>query len=155
MYSLVDQPVSRLTTGSRFILDAMRGWVLSAMQNRCPAVTLAPSFSQTGMLPVLGEFHSLMLGLHRQGRLRMAFGDFRQIRITEIEAILLALWTDAAADRGERARLVLELLVVERAVEGALACMGRITTHMAMLGFAPSGLEGARPRRTDDARRSR
>ncbi|MFA7596956.1 MAG: hypothetical protein WCY92_11435 [Novosphingobium sp.] len=155
MYNFVDQSPHRLTSGSRFILVAMRGWVVSAEQNLCPPVTLARSFLQMAMYPVLHEFHIFMLGIHRNGQVGMAFGPLYHERIMEMEAVLLALWSDIVADRGERAQAVLELLVVEPVVEPLMACMVRIAAHMSTLGLAPSGISPSHPQHSDGARQRR
>lgn len=155
MYKFVDQPCDRLTAGSRFILEAMRGWVMSAQQNRCPVVTLAPSFSRMAADRVLGDFHALMLDLHRQGRISMAFGPIGHDRITEIEAVLLSLWSEIVADCPDRTRIILELLVTEQAIDRMMAHMVRIAAHMSTLGLAPSGLLHAHEQQSGGIRPTR
>ena len=139
MYSFVDQPCDRLTAGSHFVLKAMRGWIMSAEQNRCPLVTLAPSFSQMAAGRVLADFHALMLDFHHLGRLSMAFGAMNCQQITEIEAVILSLWSDIVAERHERARIILELLVTEPAIDRMMTHLVRFAAHMSTVGLAPSG----------------
>ncbi|HWL47646.1 MAG TPA: hypothetical protein VNQ31_08015 [Sphingomonadaceae bacterium] len=140
MYNFVDQPGSRLTDGSHFLLWAMRGWALSANQSRCPTVTLAPSFAPLGMLETLNDFHELMIGCRSFGMCRLTFGALDQPRIMESEAIMLALWADVATGRIERARTVLALMIAEPYVAEVIARMARMTNHMTKLGLAPTGL---------------
>lgn len=140
MYSFVDQPANRLADGSHFLLWAMRGWSLSANQNRCPTVTLAASFARMGALEVLSDFHELMIGCHSFATCRLMFGELDRPDITASEAVMLALWADVAADRLERVRTVLALIVVETRVGEAVARMVRTAAHLSTLGLAPAGL---------------
>ncbi|PEQ13572.1 hypothetical protein B2G71_04350 [Novosphingobium sp. PC22D] len=104
---------------------------------------------------VLDDFHALMLDLHRQGRLSMALGRLGHGRITGIEAVLLALWSDIVADCPDRARIILELLVCEQAVGCMMAHMERTAAHMAVLQLAAVGLLHDRAQRFGGIRPTR
>lgn len=140
MYSFVDQPTNRLSAGSHFLLWAMRGWVLSASQNRCPTVTLAASFSRMGGLEILNDFHEFMIGCLALAKCRLAFGEPEEPHIMESEAIMLALWSDVVADRIDRARALLALMILETRVDEVIAHMVRTAAHLSTVGLAPAGL---------------
>lgn len=140
MYRFVDQRCEQIVAGSRFLLSAMRGWVIFARQGRCPAAGLGPLFAEMEMSDILGEFHAWMLHLHRDARLNLMFGCHCQTDIQEDEALMLALWSDVAFERPSDARGLLQLLVHERSVDEMIARMCRISSHMALHGLAPQGL---------------
>ncbi len=112
----------------------------SANQNRCPLITLAPAFSGMNVRQGLGDFHELMLDFHRGGCRCGAFDTLNAPRVTETEAVMLALWSGVVAGRQERANAVLALLVPQSPV-GRLYCrMDRVAERMAAMGNAPAGL---------------
>ena len=145
MYSFIDQPRSRLVAGSCFMLEAMRAWSAFAEQHCCPLLSLAGSFSRAALRETLEPFHAVMLTLHREGRYRLAFGVNYEDRITEGEALLLALWADVVGGNLHRVRTVMELLLAEPAIEPCIASMVRVAMGMAPLGLEPSGLAGTLP----------
>lgn len=145
MVTFIDQPQNRLVAGSSFLLKAMRAWSAFAEQHRCPLVSLAPSFSRFGLHDALDPLHAIMLAVHRDGRYRLAFGALHDDRVTEGEALLLALWADVAGGNIVRVQAVMELLLAEAAIAPCIACMVRVTGLMTPLGLAPSGLEYSCP----------
>lgn len=154
MYSFLDQPRSRLVPGSSFMLKAMRAWSAFAEQHRCPLVSLAPSFSQVGLRQALDPLHAIMLALHRDSRYRLAFGGLHDDRVTEGEALLLALWADVVSGNIVRVQAVMELFLTAPAIDPCIACMGRVAAQMAPLGLAPSGLADSQPIAASDPSRS-
>lgn len=140
MYRFVDQPVDRIADGSHFLLWAMRAWVRAAGQERCPAVALASSFTRMSALEVLDDFHGLMLACHVHRTVPLTFGTVHAPRITETEAIMLALWSDTVFDQLEHVRAVFALMIAEAQVGRVVARMVRVAAHMSTLGIAPAGL---------------
>jgi len=138
MYRFIDQSPDRLAGASHFLWWAMRGWVISIQRNRCPAASLASSFVRMRMHEVLSDFNELMLTLNHRGQRRMSFGDHDYPTITEIEAIMMALWVDIAENELERARAVLTLIVLETKVDYMMARLSRVIAHMASIEFLPS-----------------
>lgn len=140
MYALVDRPKDRLIDGSRFLLWAMRAWSISANQNRCPTVTLAPSFARMGAREVLNDFHEMMLACHASTTRTFGFGGIDQDRITEDEALLLSLCSDVVIDNIERVRAVLALRIQKQKVGLIVARLVRIAAYLSTLGLGPTGL---------------
>lgn len=138
MYHFIDQSPDRLTGGSHFLLWAMRSWVIAVVRERCPAASLVGAFSCKSMRETLSDFHELMFTLNHRGQRRMAFGDRGYGTITEIEAIFLSLWVDVAEGQQERARKVLDLLIVENKVAEVMSRFNRIVTHMSGVDLLPS-----------------
>ncbi|MBO9379524.1 hypothetical protein GG804_22385 [Sphingomonas histidinilytica] len=155
MYSFVDQPVDQLAAGSRFILERMRDWLATLPRAADPAETQDSPFPRLAMRPVLEDFHGLMLELDREGRLASSFGKPGQAWITGMEAVLLALWSDAMADRGERVRGVLHLLLVEPAIERAMVRLARVASRLVGLRIAPTGIRSSGERRSEHLRDAR
>ena len=142
MYCYVDQPCARLSAGSSFLLAAMRRWVEVAMVDQCPLMRLSGPFRHMAMRPMLDDFHIVMFAIRYADRHRMTFGRTDQPLITDIEAVLLALWSDVDAGLSARTRAVVTLLVEEAAVELVLRAIARVAAHMATLQLAPTGLDG-------------
>lgn len=155
MYSFVDQPPRHLSDGSHFLLCAMRAWVASAVQQRCPSVALAPAFSRAGLLDMIGDFSDAMGHFHRCGTRTFSFGPMGLARITEIEAVMLALWADMTSQNHDRARAVLLLLVTEGQVDCLIALMARITMRMERGERAPTGWRAPSERDSGVLRRDR
>lgn len=140
MYRFVDQRCEQIVDGSRFLLSAMRDWVISARLRRCPSATLEPLFSRMNLPDMLGDFHGWMFHLYRDTRLNLTFGCHCEQHILEDEALLLALWSDVACERLEEARALLGLLVHGPSVDAMIADMICIASRMSMQSLAPWGL---------------
>ncbi len=95
MYAFVDQPVTDLSPGGRFLLWAMRGWIHAATRGTCPPGQLAPGFARAGALPALPHVHRLLAELNQRARGDIAFAPLDYQRVTDDEAVLLQLWRDS------------------------------------------------------------
>jgi hypothetical protein len=115
MYDFVDRPVTRLGSGGRFLLWAMRGWIHAATRGQCPPEAIAPAFAHFGVLPALPHLHSLLAELNRRATRKIAFSPMSHRMIGDDEAVLLQLCRDAGANP-PRARGTLALLLEEEAI---------------------------------------
>lgn len=136
VYDLVDRPVERLSNSGRFLLWAIRGWTQAAERRDCPPRALHRGFALMGAHGVLPDFHIAMALLNRDALAPMTFAPIAGSRIVEDEAVLLALWGDAARWRPERAQDMLTLLVGRDAVVPLATAIGNATR-----GFAGAGLD--------------
>ncbi|RKF22673.1 hypothetical protein D6851_05540 [Altericroceibacterium spongiae] len=143
MYRFIDRSPSRLSEGSHFLLRAMRGWTLAAAARRCPPVSLAGSFAGMELLHVLGDFHQFMCEIHCCGQRLKAMGAITHPRITEFEAVMLALWSDVAQGNEEQVSAVLDLLVSQPSIERLAARMTHIAADMKQADLSPTGLANA------------
>lgn len=139
MYAYCDQPVTRLDTGSRFVLHAMRVWVDAVQNKTCPPRALMISMPQRELVPVIGDLHRMMLLLHGHGSGPMPFGELKHPTITEGEALMLVLWALIAVDANERSRALIETLVSETVAAPMQAAMVRTAACLAAVGLAPVG----------------
>jgi hypothetical protein len=139
MYQFLDQPIARLSPGSRFVLRAMRIWVLAVHMRVCPPRSLSSEMANLGALEITGDLHRLMLALHCHGLRSMPFATPDAARVSEAEALMLALWSEVVADCPQAARTTLGLLVGEPAIEPMMAAMTRVAAHLSTLGLAPIG----------------
>ncbi|WP_157220191.1 hypothetical protein [Flavisphingomonas formosensis] len=138
MYAYVDRPIDTLCNGSRFLLWAMRGWT-NAIENRtCPPVALAPGFSSMGLMLMIQDFHLAMALINKDGLARMVLAPMPHRRITEDEAVLLALWCELTLDRRARVRETLALLVEEDSVALVERAMTDAVAKLKAAGLAPS-----------------
>lgn len=134
MYRYIDQSPDCLTGGGHLLLWAMRAWAASAEQHRCPCIILRRSFADLQLIEILPDFHQVMLTLHRRGQQPLRFGGPGLSRITESEAVMLALWSDVAGGR-ERAAKVLALMLAEADVARAMAAMTSVALRMSAAGL--------------------
>lgn len=137
MYALIDRPVTALDPGSRFLLWAMRGWTDSAMRRRCPPGALGPAFGKMRTLDALPHFHIFMISLNRHARQKIELAAMDHPIIGEHEAILLALWHDAAADQSMHAKTILTLILTEEAVSTAAMALRQAMAHFAQAELLP------------------
>ncbi|MFC4255654.1 hypothetical protein GRI97_17790 [Altererythrobacter xixiisoli] len=143
MYDYLDQSPTCLSSGSCFLLSAKRGWIMAAAQRHCPSLALAGWFSRMNLLEAVNDFSAVMQRFHRSGRQQMLVRDLTYPRITEFEAVMIAIWADVARQRSHQAGAVLELLLTEQQVPCTLAAMQRMAMAMRAIGLPPVGLEVA------------
>jgi hypothetical protein len=136
VYSFLDQPHATLAKGNHFLLWAMRCWILCRQQGRCPVESMRHSFSKMGLDAALRDFDALMHALDDHAIDHLSFADHAYRKITESEAVILALWTDVAANVHDRAGAVLALIVQPEKVVEILERLKRVVGHMANLEFA-------------------
>jgi len=120
MYRYLDRTVDRIDEPARFLLAAMRTWVVAARAGRCCCHALHAGFARRSIAEALPDFNMLMATLDHDGFGKIRFGPVGTARVTDDEARLLSLF--AAAQEGPIARLkrVAAALVTEDAV-GTLA----------------------------------
>ena len=140
MYDFVDQSAARLTEGSRFILWAMREWSSASRGGICPPKVLAPAFLRIEAGEILGDFHTLMVYVHRHGGEQLVFRSTDESIISETEAVLLALWREVTAGRREQVRRLVPHLVCETVASATSGAVERAAARLSALGLAPSGL---------------
>lgn len=154
MYDYLDQSPACLSSGSCFLLSAKRGWIMAAAQRQCPSLALAGWFSRMNLLEAVNDFSAVMQEFHRSGRQQMLVRDLTYPRITEFEAVMIAVWADVARQRAQEASGVLELLLTEQQVPRTLASMQRMAMAMRAIGLPPVGLEVPCGHEAGDNRRS-
>jgi hypothetical protein len=99
---------------------------------------MAGSFERFGLIDILVDFDATIASLHEGSRIPFLLADHDAACITETEAMLLALWCDAARDPCS-AREVLRYLVEPAWIEGILIHLVVIAGHMASADLAPVG----------------
>lgn len=140
MYAFVDQPVARLTHGSRFTLWAMRAWIHAMEKRRCPPAALAPAFAKMEVLPAIPDLQIVMVLMNRDALDQRNFGAIDCGNIHEDEALMLGLWRDVAIGAAEHARATLALLVAEEAIEPILRAMTEMTAKLTAAELSPIGV---------------
>jgi hypothetical protein len=144
VYQFVDRPVACLDKGCRFLVWSMRSWTLLARARQCPGPALAPAFAKWRMIGGLQPFLRLMLTLDRDSLDTMRFCSLNCQRISEHEAILLALSTSAARGEMCAVRDTLALLIGEDAIGDALGALAALCTALEKAGIAPHIPDDAR-----------
>ncbi len=103
MYRFVDQPLDSQVDGPRFLIWAMRRWVVAAVEGRCACHMLQAAFTGMRVERAVDDFHLTMRTLCNNTRVALRFGAVDRREITEHEAVLLA--TAIAAARGDEAEV--------------------------------------------------
>lgn len=137
MYALIDRPVTQLDNASRFLLWAMRGWTDCVARRRCPPGALGPAFAKMGALEALPHFHIFMVGLNKNALETLELAPMDCPIVGEHEAILLALWHDAAADQTLHAKTILTLILDGEAVSVAAQALRQAMAHFAHAELLP------------------
>lgn len=137
MYNLVDRPLSILPEGSRFLLWAMRAWVVVQGRGECPPARLAPAFLKMSAIEALPHFHICMSTLNGAGREVVNFNCPHRDQISDSEAVLLRLWSDMAAGDECAAIAVIEMLVRDDAVTCFFSALRAALSGMEVAGLVP------------------
>ncbi len=120
MYAYLDRPVSALGHAERFLLWAMRAWRHCRARRLCPPRALRPAFETMQMEGALIPFHKAMAALDRHGAAEV--GHLNRQTVREEEALLLALWQDAARGETKRVAAMLARLADERHADAIASC---------------------------------
>ena len=139
MYLYIDRPVAELSAEGRFLLWSMRAWRLCRASRCCPPKSLQSAFDTMRASEAVMPFHQAMLVLDEIGQLDVA--DMTERRITEGEAILLALWQDLFAGDNGRAGDTLAFFSHDEGRLAAIAfALAQATSAFQQAGhhFAPS-----------------
>ena len=139
MYAMLDQPIDRLSPGSRLALWAMRAWVTAVEANDCAPGVLAPVFLRSGVIEVLPHFHRIMVALNANALEDVKIAPLAHPRIAESEALILKLWIDARAEP-LNARKTLALLLEQDAVELTIEALICVATSLAKAALPAEGL---------------
>ncbi|AKH43946.1 hypothetical protein FHS61_002647 [Altererythrobacter atlanticus] len=91
MYDYIDRPLEGLAERQRFLVWAMRLWVMSKHQARCSVRAVEPLFREKEAEGALGAFHCLMSVLARHTRCPLHFSAPCCPSVAEGEALLLTL----------------------------------------------------------------
>lgn len=91
MYDFIDRPVTSLNHGARLLLGAMRHWVGAVQAGRCPCRALGPLFNRPEVSAAFPPLHAMMATLNRHAVEKMSFGRVDCARVSEHEALVIAL----------------------------------------------------------------
>lgn len=140
MYAFIDRPAKELSNDSQFLVFAVRAWTELIERGCCPAASLASSFATAGLLPMLPHFHLTMALLNRDAVRRVVLAPLSYPLVLDDEAILLAVWRDAATRPADQIATALALLFGEDSLQ--LAARGFVAgaKELAMVNLdgAPS-----------------
>jgi hypothetical protein len=138
LYAFVDRPVTSLDKGCRFLVWSMRSWVAVVRESTCPGPALAPAFARWRMISGLQPFLRLMLTLNRDALEQFRFCSLDCNRISEHEAVLLALFVTLASGDRVTARNTLALMVNEEGLGDALAAIEAVSGALFAAGLDPA-----------------
>lgn len=143
LYDFLDQPVAKLCAGSRLLLWSLRAWADALARKSCPPAAIAPAYAMHQLLPAVNDLHMAAALLNSNGRTKFMLAPLRACRVSEDEALLIALWRDVASGDEPRARALLEACVDRSSVAPLMVAVGEHAAKMTIAGFAPLGLADA------------
>jgi len=118
LYQYIDHPLDGLAERERFLVWAMRIWVMSRHQARCSVRAVEPLFREREAEGALGAFHCLMSVLARHVSTPLHFCAPCRPAVSEGEALLLTLIGAAGRATPEDLALRCEALIgAERSAE--------------------------------------
>jgi len=135
MYAFVDRPVESLCNSGRFLLWAMRGWVLAAERGQCPPQTLHRGFAAVRAADALPDFHVVMALLGSEMVETLLLAPMPCHQVSEDEAILLGLWRDISLGEAANARATLALMAEGDSVGPIAKAMGAAVDRLLAAGF--------------------
>lgn len=137
MYEFVAHPMGELGCGGLLLVHSMRGWVIAMNKRICPGNIIAPLFARWGLLPGLHPFLRMMALFNRHGLEDSRFGRPCCNRVSEHEAIILALLCNLRGPRPEVAGQTLQMLVDEEAVGDTLLSLPQLGQTMTAANVHP------------------
>lgn len=137
MYQFVDRPITALDPGGRVLVWSMRTWVRATARSACGAGALAPAYARWRMIGALQPFHRLMLRLNAHALETFAFCLPGCARISEHEAILLALVAEVSSGSPGRAGRTVAHLVDEDHAEPLMADLCCLVAALQVCSLAP------------------
>ncbi|MGB5779336.1 MAG: hypothetical protein WBH10_09695 [Allopontixanthobacter sediminis] len=141
MYAFVDRPVTSLDRGGRFMVWAIRSWVKSVHEIRCPCTAIGPAFAQGGIIAGLPHFHMFMLVLSRNSLETFRYGQLQCNRVHEHEALVLSLISGIRLSRPTALRSTAALMIEEDAVNDLIDAAVSLGSVVSGAGLLP-GLPG-------------
>ena len=104
MYRFLDRPVSALAERETLVLRALRDWTLALHRGRCPVDAVTLRFLSHRCVGGIEPFHDVMTLLGKHGRTRFELACPCSHRVTESEAMLLALFLPPGGLAGDSSR---------------------------------------------------
>jgi hypothetical protein len=137
MYDYVDQRVTSLDHGGRFLIWSMRSWVHALAKSKCPPSAIGPAFAKWNIIGALPQFHMAMMILNRDGLEMLRFGPLHCHRVSEDEALLLNLLRTLRRDNPEVVRDTLALMINEDSVGSLFVALTALALRLADAGLIP------------------
>jgi len=137
MYDYLDRPVTSLDHGGRFLVWSMRSWVKAMGDRQCPATAIGNAFARWNMIRGLQPFLRVMALFNRSGLETFHFCALPCNHVSEHEAIIVSLVGALHADRPERLRDTLAMLVEEEAIGDMLSSLAALGQSMETAAIFP------------------
>lgn len=137
MYDFVDQRVTSLDRGGRFLIWSMRSWLTAYGEGRCPSAALGPAFVKWGMIEGLSHFSMAMTLIAHHAHQPISFAPLACGRVREDEAIMLGLFLAMRDDVPDRVAETLGLIVEEDSVPPLLTALTGLAMRLADAGLIP------------------
>lgn len=126
MYDFVDRPVTSLNRGGRFLIWAMRNWVGALNDGGCPCGSVGPAFRKWNLMAGFPHFHVMMVLFNRDATEQFRFGPVGHERVTEHEALIIAMIRAVREEAPDRMRDAASLMVCEGSVPPLLIAMSAL-----------------------------
>ncbi|MEP9401606.1 hypothetical protein [Sphingomonas sp. VNH70] len=136
MYALIDRPLSVLSPGDRFLVDAIRLWVVAGTACQNAPAMLAARFARAGALDALDDFDLWMTQLAAHARVPIQI-NCKCGLVTDDESVLLTLARDLVTGRDAKARTTLSLLVADQAIAPIFCALARTAAMLGQIGLPP------------------
>jgi hypothetical protein len=143
MYDFVDQRVTSLDRGGRFLVWSMRSWVAAFGEGRCPSAALGPAFMKWGMIDALPHFAMAMLLLARHAHQPVSFAPLPCGRVREDEALMLGMFRMMRHETPDRVTDTIALIVEEDVVSPLFTALTALAMQLADASLIPEAPRAA------------
>ena len=137
MYDFLDQRVTSLDNGGRFLIWSMRRWVEAVSLRQCPPSAVAGAFAKWGMIAALPDFHRFMVLLGKDGLQTFSFRPLACHCVAEDEALLLSLFRAMRDTRPDQVKSTMDLLVSDEAAGPLLLAVTGIARQLGRVELIP------------------
>lgn len=143
MYEFVDRRVTGLGLGGRFMIWAMRQWIETLGEGRCPCSGIGPTFQKWGMMAGFPHFHLMMAVLNRDATEQLRFAPVDHDHVTEHQALMLSMVAGSHAADDARTQGTVSLIVRPQAVDPVTMALAGLAEALAAAGLLPTPVPGA------------
>ncbi len=135
MYRFLDRPVTALADREVLVLRALRDWTLALHRGRCPVDAVTLRFLSHRCVGGIEPFHDVMTLLGKFGRQRFEMACPCSPRVTESEAMLMALFIPSGGASAD-SRCQLAVLACPRQHGRIAEGLSSFRSALTLAGFA-------------------
>ena len=143
MYRYLDKPLNTSNASEKFIVWVLRGWAAAVHSKKCPRHFLRSGFSHKNGEQLFQLFSAFMGILHAGQKRHIHFCNLTCPRISDDEALLLAVFSGLEADNSTPAKSIFKDMLKPTEARHAMTMSTRLVVALNREGY--SLIQGKQP----------